>query len=327
MTRRLYLACAAVLAAAVAASLSACSPLSVVNAISPGGASQATEAIRYGSDPRNMLDIYRPTAASRATTGTGAGAGAGAAPVIVFFYGGNWVSGKRSDYAFVGRALAARGFVVVVPDYRLYPQVHYPDFLTDAAAAVAWTERHIANYGGDATKVFVMGHSAGAYNAAMVALDGRWLGAQGIQPASLRGWIGLAGPYDFLPIQNRTTRPVFDYPNTRAESQPVNHVDIKTPPTLLIAARNDDLVDPARNTGTLAAKLRTAGVPVRELYYGGVNHYTLVASLSSPLQRLAPTLDAVQAFVDDTVGGKAGAGPGDKLSENGNDRRTSDPVR
>jgi len=309
MTRRLFLTCA--VAVLAAASVAACSPLGVVNAISPDGDSSASTAIRYGSDPRNMLDVYRPQA------------GSGPAPVIVFFYGGNWVSGKRSDYAFVGRALAARGFVVVVPDYRLYPQVRYPDFLADAAAAVAWTERHAGTYGGDPAKVFVMGHSAGAYNAAMVALDPRWLGQQGMKPDSLRGWIGLAGPYDFLPIQNRTTRPVFDYPNTRPESQPVNHAGAEAPPALLIAANSDDLVDPARNTGALASRLRTAGVPVRELYYGGVNHYTLVASLSPTLRRLAPTLDAVQAFVNDTLGGSINGG----VSGSGSDRRTSGPAR
>jgi len=320
MTKRTFLICAGALAGA--ATLAACSPLAVVNAVSPEGASSAVEAIRYGTDPRNMLDIYRPNTPR---------AGGGAAPVIVFFYGGNWVSGKRSDYAFVGRALAARGFVVVVPDYRLYPQVRYPDFLVDAAQAVVWTERHIGGYGGDARQVFVMGHSAGAYNAAMVALDERWLGKWGVKPDSLRGWIGLAGPYDFLPIQNRTARPVFDYPYTRAESQPANHVDAKAPPALLIAAKTDDLVNPARNTGGLATRLRTAGVPVRELYYGGVNHYTLVASLSSSLHALAPTLDAVESFVDDTVNGKPGADGSANVSANvsgsGNDRRTSGPAR
>jgi len=309
MTKRIHLVCAA-FAALVA--LGACSPLSVVNAISPGGAGSTTPALRYGADPRNMLDIYRPPA------------GAKAAPVIVFFYGGNWVSGRRGDYAFVGRALAARGFVVVVPDYRLYPQVRYPDFLADAAQAVAWTERNIASHGGDPRQVFLMGHSAGAYNAAMIALDPRWLAGQGVKPDSLRGWIGLAGPYDFLPIQNRTTRPVFDYPDTRADSQPVNHVGDAgsgAPPALLVAARSDDLVDPARNTGGLAGKLRAAGVPVREQYYGGVNHYTLVASLSSSLHTLAPTLDAVEAFVKETLAGSAG------VSGNGSDRRTSGPAR
>ncbi|QJE01322.1 alpha/beta hydrolase [Massilia forsythiae] len=280
--------------------LAACSPLSALNAVSPSGQSSASDGIRYAPGERHLLDVYRPAA------------GAAAAPVIVFFYGGNWVSGARRDYAFVGRALAARGFVVVVPDYRLYPQVRYPDFLDDGAQAVAWTEREIGKYGGDPRNVFVMGHSAGAYNAAMLALDGRWLGKQGIRPDSLRGWIGLAGPYDFLPIENRTTRPVFDYPYTKADTQPANHVGAGVPPALLIAPKKDDTVNPVRNTGGLAARLRTAGVPVRELYYGGVNHVTLVASLSSPLHRLAPTLDAVEAFVR-SDGGRvpaAGAAPG-----------------
>jgi acetyl esterase/lipase len=301
MKKRTFLISAAAVLAAGA--LAGCSPLSVVNAVSPGGASNAETSIRYGSDARNMLDIYRPKT------------GAATAPVIVFFYGGNWVSGKRSDYAFVGRALAARGFVVVVPDYRLYPQVRYPDFLDDSAQAVAWTVRNIAGHGGDAGKVFVMGHSAGAYNAAMVALDGRWLGKQGLQPGVLRGWIGLAGPYDFLPVENRTARPVFNYPYTQAESQPINHVGATSPPALLIAAKSDDLVNPERNTGGLAKRLRVAGLPVREEYFGGVNHYTLVASLSSSLHGLAPTLDRVARFVDDTVSG------------NGSGRRTSDPAR
>jgi acetyl esterase/lipase len=282
--------------------LAACSPLAMVNAVSPGGAAEASQGIRYGAGERHLLDVYRPKA------------DAAQAPVIVFFYGGNWVSGERKDYAFVGRALAARGFVVVIPDYRLYPQVGYPDFLDDAAQAVAWTERRIADYGGDPHRVVVMGHSAGAYNAAMIALDERWLGRYGLKPDTLRGWIGLAGPYDFLPVQNRTTRPVFHYPATPADSQPVNHVSASAPPALLIAAKEDKLVNPARNTGGLAARLRAAGVPVREIYYDGVGHATLVASLSSTLHGLAPTLDAVDAFV------RAG------VSDAGNGRRTSDPV-
>jgi acetyl esterase/lipase len=288
MTKLILYASALLLAGAIAA----CSPLAVVNAVSPAGSVQATSSIRYGADPRNMLDVYRPSASTKN------------APVIVFFYGGNWVSGKREDYAFVGRALAARGFVVVIPDYRLYPQVRYPDFLVDGASAVAWTAREVAAHGGDPAKLFVMGHSAGAYNAAMLALDPRWLGQQGMKREALRGWIGLAGPYDFLPVQNRTTQPVFSAPNTPPDSQPLYHVSAAAPPALLIAANEDNLVNPARNTGGMAAKLRTVHVPVRELYYDGVSHTTLVASLSSTLQRLAPTLDAVEAFVRSDGGRK-----------------------
>ncbi|UVW27592.1 alpha/beta hydrolase [Massilia sp. H6] len=272
-------------ALALVAALSACSPLSIVNAVSPAGGASATAGLRYAPGERRLLDVYHPPT------------GRANAPVIVFFYGGNWVSGERHDYAFVGQALAARGFVVVIPDYRLYPEVRYPDFLDDAAQALAWTQREIAAHGGDPARLFVMGHSAGAYNAAMLALDRRWLGKQGSAPEALRGWIGLAGPYDFLPVQNRTTRPVFAYPDTPASSQPVNHVTADAPPALLIAASSDSLVNPARNTGALAARLRSAQVPVQELYYDGVSHTTLVASLSSTLRRLAPTLDAVEAFV------------------------------
>nr|WP_229491491.1 alpha/beta hydrolase [Massilia sp. HP4] len=269
----------------MAGALSGCSPLTLVNVVSPGGTARSVATAAFGPDPRHVLSIYRPAS------------GASKAPVIVFFYGGNWVSGERDDYAFVGRSLAKRGFVVVIPDYRLYPQSSYPDFLHDGARALVWTERRIAAYGGDPKRLFVMGHSAGAYNAAMLALDPRWLREQGSKPDILRGWIGMAGPYNFLPIENETTRPVFHYPDTPRDSQPVDHVRAAAPPALLIAARNDTTVNPERNTGVLADRLRKAGVPVREEYYDNVNHATLVATLSSTLRRLAPSLDTIEDFV------------------------------
>jgi acetyl esterase/lipase len=265
--------------------LAACSPLTALNALSPGGASERIVDVAYGDGPRRKLDIYRPRDAH------------GAAPVVVFFYGGNWVAGERADYAFVGRALAARGIVTVVADYRLYPEVGYPEFLKDVAQAVAWARRQATAYGGDPKRLYVMGHSAGAYNAAMIALDGRWLAQQGMSPADLRGWIGLAGPYDFLPIENPTTKPVFHFPDTPRASQPIQHVTAASPPALLIAARKDKLVNPERNTAHLAAALRAQQVPVQEMYYDKVSHITLVASIAAPLRWLAPTLDDVAAFV------------------------------
>ncbi|WP_343732938.1 alpha/beta hydrolase [Duganella sp.] len=265
--------------------LAACAPLKTLNALSPGGASECIEGVAYGEGPRRKLDVYRPRDLR------------GPAPVVVFFYGGNWVGGARDDYAFVGRALASRGIVAVIADYRLHPEVSYPDFLRDAAQAVAWAAREAARYGGDPKRLFVMGHSAGAYNAAMVALDPRWLGEQGMRPASLRGWIGLAGPYDFLPIENPTTKPVFHFPDTPTDSQPIHHVRAGAPPALLIAAAKDKLVEPARNTGQLAALLRAQQVPVQENYYDSVRHTTLVATIAAPLRWLAPTLDEVAAFV------------------------------
>jgi acetyl esterase/lipase len=276
---------AALIGAILLGGVAACAPLPTLNALSPGSGLRSGSALAYGEHVRHKLDVYSPE-------DSGAGA-----PVVVFFLGGNWSKGEREEYAFVGRALASRGMVAVIPDVRLHPEVAYPDFLDDAARALAWTVREIARYGGDPTRLFVMGHSSGAYNAAMLALDPQWLARQGMQPAALRGWIGLAGPYDFLPIENPTTKPVFHFPNTPPESQPIRHARAGTAPALLIAANSDKLVDPVRNTRAMAAALRAREVAVQDLYFDKVSHATLVASLAAPLRFLAPTLDSVEQFV------------------------------
>lgn len=265
--------------------LAGCSPLKVLNAFTPSGTFTKTADVRYGSDPRNALDIYTPVNAS------------GNAPVVVFFYGGSWNTGSRGDYSFVGEALASRGIVAVLADYRLYPQVHYQGFLQDSAQAVGWTREHIKAYGGAPDRLYVMGHSAGAYNAAMLALDSTWLAAVGMKPSMLSGWIGLAGPYDFLPVENADVKPVFFFPNSPPDSQPINHVSAQSPPALLIAAKDDSVVNPTRNTGGMAKVLREQGVAVRELYYSKPNHATLVATLSRPMRSLAPVLDDVVKFI------------------------------
>ncbi|MGR3886936.1 alpha/beta hydrolase [Pseudomonas sp. 1152_12] len=272
----------------IAAFLAACSPIKVLNALTPSSTFTKTSAIAYGADPRQTLDIYRPVSASPN------------APVVVFFYGGSWNSGAKEDYGFVGEALASRGIVVVIADYRLYPQVRYPLFLQDNAQAVAWTYQHIAEYGADPKQLYLMGHSSGAYNASMLALDARWLGEVNMSPSMLKGWIGLAGPYDFLPIENRDVQPVFFFPDSPPDSQPINHVSHDAPPSLLIASVSDTLVNPTRNTGGLAKKLRAAGVPVQAFYFTKTNHATLVASIAKPLRWLAPVLDRVTGFVRST---------------------------
>lgn len=268
--------------------LTACSPLKVLNALTPSSTFIKTRDIAYGSDPRQQLDVYQPR---QVVPG---------APVVVFFYGGSWNSGSRRDYDFVGEALASRGMVVVLADYRLYPQVRYPVFLEDAARAVAWTHQHIGDFGADPQRLFLMGHSSGAYNAAMLALDPRLLEEVGLTPQIIKGWIGLAGPYDFLPIHNPEVRPVFFYPDSPPDSQPINHVSRGAPPALLIASNDDSLVNPRRNTGGLASKLRAAGVPVQAFYFSCTSHATLVAALSRPLRALAPVLDRVSGFVEST---------------------------
>lgn len=264
--------------------LAACSPLTLLNGAVPEDASGVTADIAYGTLPRQRLDVYRPP-------------GATGAPVVVFFYGGGWRSGERADYRFVGDALAARGMVAVVADYHLYPEAGFPAFLHDAAMAVAWTQRHIGAYGGDPERVFVAGHSAGGYIAAMLALDGRWLGGAGSSPATLAGWIGLAGPYDFLPIVARGVRPVFGYPDTPADSQPMHHVSSHAPPGLLLTGTADTTVDPRRNSVSLAHALQDAGACAHLVQYPDLGHKLLVGALSRPLRWRAPVLDDVSAFV------------------------------
>lgn len=265
-------------------------PLKALDLLTPPIGYNKVADLTYGPNPRNQLDVYTPTNMQTP------------APVVVFFYGGSWNDGARQDYRFVGQALASRGLVAVVADYRLYPEVRYPDFLLDAAQAVAWTQQHIARYGGDPQQLFLMGHSAGAYNAAMLALDARQLAHVQLTPNSIRGWIGLAGPYDFIPLTNPRSRPVFFYPNTPLDSQPINHVSAEAPPALLLASLNDVTVNPQRNTGGLAKRLRDLGVHVEETYYPRTDHGTLVAALALPLRGLEPVLDSIEQFVKTDAG-------------------------
>lgn len=271
----------------VAVGLAACSPLKTINLVTPEGSFARTADIAYGdASVRQQLDVYVPVKGIKPP------------PVVVFFYGGSWTGGSRKDYMYVAQALAARGIMTVVPDYRLSPEVVYPAFVQDSAKAVAWTLDNIAQYGGDVNRVFVMGHSAGGYNAAMVALDDRWLKPYGKSPAALKGWIGLAGPYDFLPIVNPDIKPAFLYPDTPKDSQPVVHASAASPPALLLAGSKDDVVDPNRNTVQMTTLLRAKGVYVDEDVYEGLGHAMMVGVIAWPLRSRAPVLDRVVDFIE-----------------------------
>jgi len=265
----------------------ACAPLATLNALAASEQHARVDAVAFGPLPRQRLDIYRPAGA----------APPGGWPVVVFFYGGSWNRGERAQYGFVGAALASRGLLALVADYRLYPEVRFPAFLADSALALAWGLEHAAEQGGNPQRVFVMGHSAGAYNAAMLALDPRWLAASGHTPSELAGFIGLAGPYEFLPMTNRDAQPVFFHPDYPPGTQPMAFASAQAPRSFLAAGATDDLVDPERNTATLAARLTAAGVPVSLQRYEHVNHVTLIGAFGLPLRWLAPVLDDVSAFV------------------------------
>lgn len=274
-----------------ALALAGCSPARVLNAWLPDDSHELIADLPYGGDPRQRLDVYRPTAPVPAA----------GHPVALFLYGGSWNSGARRDYRFVGEALASRGILTLVADYRLYPQVSYPDFLHDCAHALAHALGEARRFGGDPRRVFVMGHSAGAYNAAMLALDARWLAPLGLDPRHhLAGWVGLAGPYDFIPIVNPDVRPVFHHPNEPVDSQPIRYADRAAIPSFLGAATSDKLVDPQRNTAQLAQRLQRAGTAVTLRWYERASHVTLAGAFARPLRWVAPVLDDVEAFVKTT---------------------------
>jgi acetyl esterase/lipase len=222
-------------------------------------------------------------------------AAAGPAPVVVFFYGGSWRNGERGWYRFVGRRLSEAGLVVVIPDYRGYPDTHFPGFMEDAAAAVAWVAARASEHGGDPTRIFLMGHSAGAHIAALLATDPRHLEAAGLSRAPIAGVIGLSGPYDFLPITSRRLLDVFPDPAAWPDSQPVNFVDAQTPPMLLIHGGDDRTVG-AYNSERLARRLADLGVPVQLHIFPGHGHAATLVALSS-LRDAPPVLETLLRFV------------------------------
>jgi acetyl esterase/lipase len=279
------------LLAALTALLSGCSAARALDALVPRDSYRGDEGIAYGPDPRHRLDTYLPLAA------------AGPVPLVVFFYGGSWTRGERADYRFVGEALASSGIAAVIADYRLSPQVRWRDILADCARATAWARDNAVRLGAQPGNLFVMGHSAGGYNAAMLALDPRWLAAQGVQRSELAGWIGISGPYDFLPIGDPDTQVAFDWPDTPPASQPIAHAAAGAPRTLLLAGGKDTVVSVQRSTVGLAGKLQAAGVPVRMRVFDELNHAMSLGAMAKPLRWLAPVRDEVIGF---TRSGQAG---------------------
>lgn len=251
----------------------------VVNA---GGSSIAAQTQTYAPQHDLKLDIYRPSPSATS------------APVALFFYGGSWRTGSRDEYAFVGKALASCGIVAIVADYRKYPQGRFPDFETDAAAATRWTIDHARDWGGDPARVFLVGHSAGAQIVALLATDARYLAAEGLNPRDLAGVVGIAGPYDFLPLTDPKIKEVFGEESKWPASQPINFVDGDEPPFLLLNGTGDRVVDP-RNSASLTQRLRAAGIAVTHKQYAGVGHFRILAAMQYPA--LAPTRADVTDFI------------------------------
>lgn len=253
--------------------------------MSSPGAVRVQHDIVYAEGGRGRLDVYSPKVSLSH------------APVAVFIYGGSWQSGEKALYRFVGVSLASRGIVTVIPDYRVYPEVKYPDFLTDNAHAVAFTKQHASSWGGDPDRLYLIGHSAGAYNVAMLALDSRWLGFVGLDSRrDVKGVVGLAGPYDFLPLRDPKLKIIFGPEERLAQTQPITHVDGAAAPMRLVAGSKDTVVDPGNST-RLAAAIRAHGGLVSTHIYPGLGHVSLITTVSGLFRHRAPVLDDITAFI------------------------------
>jgi acetyl esterase/lipase len=251
--------------------LSGCSGAAFLNSVTSRAGYETVRNLRYMPGDRGTFDLYVPNGAGPET------------PIVVFVYGGSWDSGSKAIYPFVGQSLASAGYIVAIPDYRVYPDVVFPGFVEDGARAVA-AVRKLGETGGAGVAagphpLFLMGHSAGAQIAALLAYDKRDLARTGGGP--IAGFIGLSGPYDFLPLKEERYKRIFP-PALREASQPVNFAARGDPPTFLAHGGKDTTVEP-ENMRSLARKLRGGGVPVSENLYPDLDHIGTVSSFATAL--------------------------------------------
>ena len=263
--------------------LSGCSPLGVLNGTVSSDGYKSTLNQAYGKQPRQRLDIHVPNQVAEN------------ADVVVFYYGGRWQKGNKEQYAFVADALTSKGIIAVLPDYRLYPDVDWRDFIQDGASAYQWVFENIAKYKGNPRRVFVMGHSAGAHIAAMVAADESLLDKGTKRPC---GFVGLAGPYDFLPIRDADVIKVFSSAKDLKDTQPITFVNKNDPAMLLMHGKDDDSVQ-VGNTTRVAKRVRQVGGDVKTKIYDDVNHVDILISLSSTFRHVSPVLSDSVAFMQD----------------------------
>ncbi|MDC7685149.1 alpha/beta hydrolase [Asticcacaulis sp. BYS171W] len=268
--------------------LSGCSTLTAFNNMTPkdSGSKRVAQDVAYGDHPRHRYDVYAPTG-SKPVKGW---------PVLIFFFGGGWESGDKKDYAWMGRSLAALGYLVAVPNYRLYPEVVYPRFMEDAASAVRHIQREASTYGGDAKRLGVMGHSAGAYIAVTLALEESFLKFDPMASNPFRVCVGIAGPYDFYPFDVKAAIQTFGtYPRPQ-ETQPLNHATQSTTKFLLQHSRADTVCG-VHNSVNLDKALKKVGTSSTLQLYDGLSHQDCAAVYSVPFRGKAPLRADAAAFL------------------------------
>ena len=283
--RRLSLAIAATLAVA-------CTPRQGIEDMVLNDQVVRRADIAYAAGPRQRLDVYRDVRTRRP------------APVLIFFFGGRWKYGSKRDYLLLGSALARRGYVVVIPDSRLFPASLFPSWIVDAADAVRWTRTNIGRFGGDSGNIVVMGHSAGAHTVALLALDARYFRDVGLPRDAVKGYVSLAGPVDTIwtaPDVQELMGPRDGWPNT----YPYTFVDGTAPPLLLLHGERDSVVT-AGNSIRLAQRIRTRGGCVKLQVYPGIGHIQIALALTFPALELAPVTRDVVEFLKNPSGACVG---------------------
>jgi acetyl esterase/lipase len=268
----------------------ACTPIETLNTFIPDDGYHLYANIAYGNLSRQKLDVYKPIGHidnNKQKT-----------PVIIFYYGGSWDSGNKSDYKFVAEAFTSKGFLTVVPDYRVYPEVKFPAFMADPAKAAKWVKNNIQDFGGDSGRVFLAGHSAGAHIAVMLSLNGEYLEREHLKPNDFRGTLGLAGPYDFLPLKSDRLKEIFGPEDQRWKSQPIEYVTGNNQPMLLLVGLKDSTVW-TRNTFNLAAKIKSKGGEVDVVEFPTYGHIDMAAKLAKPFRGdgclLTPMVDFINS--------------------------------
>ena len=264
----------------------ACSPIKTLNALIPENGYELRSGVAYGDLSRQKMDIYLPRDNAQIKR-----------KVVVFFYGGSWDSGARGDYKFVAEALTSNGFIVVIPDYRLYPEVKFPGFMADPAKAAAWVKGHAAEFGGDARHIFLAGHSAGAHIAVMLSVNSEYLARENLKCTDFAGTIGLAGPYDFLPLRTQHLKDIFGPESERWKSQPIEFVTGQNTPILLLVGLKDNTVA-TYNTFNLATKIKSKDGPVEVVEFPTFGHVDMAARLAKPLRGNGELLKPIVDFIN-----------------------------
>lgn len=268
---------------------------------------RALTDIPYGDSPRQRLDLFVP----KGDGGTGKRTvgdnqipltKSGKSPLIIFFYGGGWSSGTRKGYSFIGKAFAATGCAVVVPDFGKHPDAPYPEFLEDCAKAVRWARDNAERLDADPDMIFLAGHSSGGYNAAMLALDARWLHGAGVPHDAIAGWLGLSAPYDFLPLDVAASIRTFSHVPEKLlpSTQPINKVTPGSPPAFFSNGAPDTIVG-KYHVENMAEEYEKRDLTHTAKIYDGMNHYWAMLSLAKLFQSKFPVFADMLSFIRETM--------------------------